>query len=98
MLDFGDYNPANERLLDAIHTKLLASNLVTPNVDAYRALLVEVRFSYRTTHSRWVLVRYYWGSRMLAKAVHACPRAEVATCSSAIVRGAERASRAVHVF
>ena len=91
-VSFGNYKPAYEALDSAISTKLLRSQLVTPNVDAYRALYVEVRLTRVRGSGQLATVIYSWDRMVISRMRYPCARAQIARCSTAIVKGAERSS------
>ena len=90
-VDFGEYDPARAALMDAVGDRLMDSVVVTPNVDAYRALVVKVRLIARDKR-RLAVVTYSYNAKLLGRSVFQCSRAQIAPCSIAIVNGAERAS------
>ena len=94
-VNFGDYEPAHEGLQNAVEAKLMKSQLVTPNVDAYRALVVVARLKHVRGRGQTVTVTYSWDRKTIGRAIYACSQSEVGRCSANIVRGAERASATV---
>ena len=91
MLNFGDYVPANEKLMNLIGDELQTSRYLVQNVDAPTALEIKARF---TGHSKRTLhIAYIWSGRTLAQANYSCRGAQLKQCAIAIVRDAERVSR-----
>ena len=96
-MDFGEYNPARETFMNAVSLKLGKSRLITQNVDAFHALDVKVRFRSALGKRRLAVVNYSYDGKSLGRSVFQCSNAQIDSCSTAIVSGAERASRLVRL-
>jgi len=93
MLDFGEYVPANDKIMDFIGDELRKSRILVQNVDAPRALVIRARFIPARSNERRIDTAYIWGHRPLARATYSCPTTRLRQCAFAIVKGAERAVR-----
>ena len=91
------YANATDKLSDMIFFKAIKSKLITPNVDAPYAMIIELLSPKSSARKDRVDVVYTWHKRVLGKATFACAAAQVASCSTAIVKEAERVSRTVRL-
>jgi hypothetical protein len=97
LVDITDYPHATDKLSDAIFFKVMNSKLITPNVDAPDAMIIKLLPPRSVPQKDRVDVLYTWGKRVLADVTFPCAPPQVASCSAAIVKTAERVSRTVRL-